>query len=80
VVRLILREGLALALLGLALGLLGTLFLKRIMATLLFGIGLIDPGAMVIVSALLLVVALLACYLPARRAAQVDPLVALRDS
>ena len=80
VVRLILREGLALALTGLVLGLLGTLFLKRVMATLLFGIGVVDPAAIGAVSALLVAVALLACYLPARRAARVDPLVALRES
>ena len=80
VLRLILREGLALALTGLVLGLLGTLFLKRVMATLLFGIGVVDPAAIGAVSALLVAVALLACYLPARRAARVDPLVALRES
>jgi putative ABC transport system permease protein len=80
VLRLILREGLVLALTGLGLGLLGTLFLKRLMATLLFGIGVVDPGAIMVVSALLVAVALLACYLPARRAARVDPLVALRES
>lgn len=80
VVHLILREGLALALTGLVLGLLGTLFLKRVMATLLFGIGVVDPGAIGVVSALPVAVALLACYLPARRAARVDPLVSLRES
>jgi putative ABC transport system permease protein len=79
VLRLILREGMALALTGLAVGLLGTFFLERIMGSLLYGIGKIDPGALSIVSVMLLAAALVACYLPARRAARVDPLVALRE-
>jgi putative ABC transport system permease protein len=68
-----------LALAGLGLGLLGTFFLQRVMGNLLYGIGRVDSGALGIVSVLLLAAALLACYFPARRAARVDPLVALRE-
>ncbi len=79
ILRLILRRGLMLAVLGLVLGAAGALGLTRLMGSLLFGIGERDPFTLAAVAALLAVVASFACYLPARRATRVDPLVALRD-
>jgi predicted permease len=78
VVRLILRQGVVMILVGLALGLGGSLALTRYLANLLFDISPTDPFTIVSVAALLVIVALAACYTPARRAAIVDPLVALR--
>jgi ABC-type lipoprotein release transport system permease subunit len=63
---------------GLAVGFAGALALTRLLATLLFSVGPWDPFTMVVVCGMLASVGLLACYLPARRAAQVDPAVALR--
>jgi putative ABC transport system permease protein len=63
---------------GGVLGLLGAVAATRLVATLLFGVGGLDPAAFLIASTLLLLVALMACYLPARRASRVDPTVALR--
>ena len=79
VLRLTLGRGIRLTLLGLGLGLLGALLLTRVMASLLYGVTATDPGTFAAVAALLAVVALLASYLPARRAARVDPIVALRS-
>jgi putative ABC transport system permease protein len=78
VLRLVLREGLLLALAGLLLGLIGTYFVGRVMASVLYGVTAVDPLAVSAVAVLLLVAAVLACYVPAHRAALVDPLVALR--
>lgn len=78
VVALILREGIALALTGSALGLLGAAFVGRAMKSMLYGVGTVDIGAICAVAILLLAAALLACFIPALRAAQVDPMVALR--
>jgi putative ABC transport system permease protein len=78
VLRLILREGLLLASVGLGIGLLGAYFLGRAMRSTLYGVGTIDLGAFCAVSMVLLASALLACYVPARRATQIDPIVALR--
>jgi putative ABC transport system permease protein len=78
VLRLVLREGLLLALAGLLLGLIGTYFVDRVMASVLYGVTAVDPLAVSAVAVLLLVAAVLACYVPAHRAALVDPLVALR--
>ena len=78
VLLLILREGLALALAGLALGLIGACFVGRAMRGILYGVGTIDVSAFAVVAAVLLGAGILACYLPARRAAKVDPMVALR--
>ena len=78
VIKLVLRNGMILALTGVAIGLAGAFALTRLMTTLLFGIKSTDAVTYVIVSVSLLAVALLACYIPARRAAKVDPLVALR--
>lgn len=79
VLRMILRQGMTLVLGGVATGLLGALALTRLMKSLVFGIGATDPLTFVLVPLLLCAVALLACWLPARRATQVDPLVALRN-
>ena len=76
--RLVLVRGLVLALLGMAIGLGGTLGLTRFIATILFNIPPRDPATLTWVAAVLAAVALLACYIPARRATKVDPLVALR--
>jgi ABC-type antimicrobial peptide transport system permease subunit len=78
VLRLILGEGMRMAALGLAAGLLASLGLTRLMAGLLFGVSATDPLTFVSVAALLAIVALAACYIPARRAMRVDPIVALR--
>jgi putative ABC transport system permease protein len=75
---LIMRHGLLLAGIGLAVGLGAAYGLTRLLKTLLFGVTTSDPATFVIVSAVLATVALLACFIPARRAARVDPVVALR--
>jgi putative ABC transport system permease protein len=79
VLRLVLKEGMLLALVGLGVGLGGTYFVGRLMKTVLYQVNAIDPAAISAVTAVLLLSALLACYIPARRATQVDPMVALRD-
>jgi predicted permease len=76
--RLIIGESLKLSLAGLALGLVGALGLGRAISSLLFGVTATDPLTFVAVSLLLTVVATAACYFPARRALQIDPMVALR--
>ena len=78
VMKLVLKNGMALAAIGVALGLAGAFALTRLMSSLLFAVKPTDTATFVIVSVCLLVTALLASYLPARRAAKVDPLVALR--
>jgi putative ABC transport system permease protein len=78
VLKLVVGQGMALALCGVGIGLAGALLLTRLMKTLLFGVSATDPVTFAGVSLLLFSIALLACYLPARKAAQVDPLVALR--
>ena len=78
VVKMILKVGVVMAGAGLALGFLGALALTRLLATLLFGVGARDPTTIVGVAVILAVVALLASYLPARRAAKVDPMICLR--
>ncbi|HKW55772.1 MAG TPA: ABC transporter permease [Candidatus Acidoferrum sp.] len=78
VFRIIVGEGVRLALLGVGVGLAAALALTRLLRTFLFGISAYDPLTFVAVSLLLTLVALAACFLPARRATQVDPLVALR--
>jgi putative ABC transport system permease protein len=70
--------GLKLVLVGLAAGLLTACGLTRFLTSLLYGVRPIDPATFAAVSGVLLAVALLACWLPARRAARVDPMVALR--
>jgi len=78
VLRLIGREGFVLVLAGIGIGLAGALALTRLMSSLLFGVDTTDAATFAAVPALLAAVALAACYLPARRAAHVDPTVALR--
>jgi putative ABC transport system permease protein len=78
VIRLVVGQCIRLTLVGLALGLAGAYALTRILATLLYGVSPTDPSTFAGGALLLVLVALLACYLPARRAAKVDPLVALR--
>jgi putative ABC transport system permease protein len=79
VLKLVLKQGMMLALAGEAIGLIGALALTRLIRGLLFGVTPNDATTFVTVAAVLGVVALLACYLPARRATKVDPLVALRS-
>jgi putative ABC transport system permease protein len=78
VLRLVVRGGLALSMIGVAIGLAGAFALTRLLRSLLFGVTPTDAVTFVGVSLMLLFVALLACYIPARRASKVDPLVALR--
>jgi ABC-type antimicrobial peptide transport system permease subunit len=78
VLRMVLGAGAKMTALGLIIGLLASLALTRLMATLLFGISATDPFTFLAVAVLLSAVALFACYIPARRATRVDPVVALR--
>jgi putative ABC transport system permease protein len=78
VLQLVLSRGVVLTVIGLALGVGGSLALTRLMASLLYGVGARDPVTMVAVAVVLALVAVTACYIPARRATKIDPLVALR--
>jgi putative ABC transport system permease protein len=78
VLKLIVRNGMTLTAIGVAIGLVGAALVTRLITSLLFGVTPTYAGTFAIVSGLLAVVALFACYLPARRAAKVDPLIALR--
>jgi putative ABC transport system permease protein len=75
--RMVLGQGLVLTGVGLAIGLGGALGLTRLMVTILYGVGARDPATLVSVAAVLAAVAAVACYVPARRATKVDPMVAL---
>jgi putative ABC transport system permease protein len=78
VISLVLRQGLALAALGVAIGLAASLALTRLMKGLLFGVSAADPLTFVVIALLLVGVALMAALVPARRAAKVGPMAALR--
>ncbi len=79
VLRLVIGEGMKLVVIGALLGLGGALVLTRLLKTLLFGVSTNDPQTFIVIAALLIIVALLACWIPARRATKVDPLIALRS-
>jgi putative ABC transport system permease protein len=78
VLGMILGEGIALAFFGLGLGAVGAYLVGRVLTSVLYGVTAIDPGVLTIVAITLLVSAVLACYLPARRASRIDPMAALR--
>ena len=79
VLKLVLNHGLKLTLIGAALGIVGAYLTTRAITAVLYGVSATDPLTFISVSVLLIGVALLACYVPARRATKVDPLVALRN-
>jgi putative ABC transport system permease protein len=80
ILQMVLRQGLGLALAGSVVGLGGALVVSNLMSGLLYGVRPTDPLSFVIVAVLLVMIALVACYLPARRATKVDPMVALREA
>ena len=79
ILKLVLGQGLLLTVMGLAIGVAGAVMLTRTLSGLIYGVGRLDPLTFAAVPALLCVVALLACFLPARRAASVDPITTLRQ-
>jgi putative ABC transport system permease protein len=79
VFSLVVRHGVGLSALGIAAGVVIALALTRVMSTMLVGVGASDPLTFAAVSALFLAIAFLACWLPARRAASLDPVTALRE-
>jgi len=78
VLKLVVGQGMTPALIGLGLGVAGAIGLTRFMSSLLFKVSVTDPITFAVIGSLLLMVAMAACYLPARRAARVDPMIALR--
>jgi putative ABC transport system permease protein len=79
VLKLVVGQGMKLASIGLALGLAVAVAMTRLMEKLLFGVSPTDPLTFIVVALMITIVALLACWLPARRAARVDPMIALRS-
>src|SRR3954471_20100595 len=80
VLGLVIRQGMTLTVIGVVVGLAGALALTRVIGNLLYGVTATDPATFVAIPLLLLFVALFACYLPARRAARLDPTRALAQS
>jgi ABC-type antimicrobial peptide transport system permease subunit len=78
VLQMVLRSGMTLAAIGLAIGIPAALAVMQFMSSMLFGVGPRDPFSLGLAAGLLAVVALVACWIPARRAARVDPAIALR--
>lgn len=78
VLRLVMIQGFTLTIAGVVVGLIGALALTRFLSSLLYGVAPADPVTFIVVSILLVLVTLVACYIPARRALRVDPMVALR--
>jgi len=78
VMKLVVRRGMALAGAGVAIGLIASYAMTRLMKTLLFGVSATDPLTFTVIALSLGLIALLACWIPARRAAKVDPMIALR--
>jgi predicted permease len=78
ILRLVLRKGMSFTLLGVGIGIAASLALTRLMQSLLFGVSASDPLTLVMIAILLTVVAFFACWIPARRATKVDPIIALR--
>ena len=78
ILQMILRQGMALALVGVVVGLFGALWLTRLLQQLLFEVAPTDPLTYLGVAVVLGLAALVACYVPARRASRVDPIIALR--
>ena len=74
----VLRDGLKMALAGVGVGMLAAFGLTRLLAKIVYGVSTTDPPTFIVIGCGLSLVSLLACYLPARRATKVDPLVALR--
>jgi putative ABC transport system permease protein len=78
VLKLIMRQGAILVGAGVTIGLAASFALTRLISDLLFGVETTDPATLVAITLLLVAVALVACYIPARRATKVDPMIALR--